>query len=296
MEVLITGGRGQLARAFAEMLERKGVEYRAFSRDQLDISDFASVLECVRSYKPRVIINCAAYNLVDRAEDDFPSAFAVNTLGVHNLAVTAREEGIFLIHFSTDYVFDGQKGDLYTEDDLPWPVNKYGLSKWQGELAIKQVAPLHLVFRVSWLFGQGKQNFLAKLLAWADKNEVLRIAYDEFSVPTYVETVSQVAWKAYEKGLTGFYHLVSRGYCSRFEWARYFLALKGIKRKVLPVQAASFNLPAKRPFFSVLNPGKLEKDLDIEMPSWQDEVARFVNTRDSRLRHRVTKNGTGERR
>ena len=276
MKILITGGHGQLARAFARLFEGKGLEYRLFAREELDISNFGQVLSVVRAYCPQLIVNCAAYNLVDKAEEDFARAFAVNALGPQYLALAARETGAFLIHFSTDYVFDGEKGDFYTEEDEPNPVNKYGLSKRLGELSLFGVSEEFLVFRVSWLFGEGKQNFLAKVWDWAQKYETLRIAYDEFSIPTYTGTVAWVSWLAYEQGLKGLYHLTSRGYCSRLEWARYFLELKRLERKVIPVSGATFGLPAKRPFFSALENRKIENDLGIQIPPWQDEVKRFV--------------------
>jgi len=276
MKVLITGGKGQLAKAFRRLFERKGIEHKAVSREELDISRLEAVLSMVRAYQPAVILNCAAYNLVDKAEEDFARAFAVNTLGPYNLALAAKEVGAFLIHFSTDYVFDGEKGDLYTETDSPAPVNKYGLSKWLGELAMAEVGGDYLIFRVSWLFGEGKQNFLSKVWHWAQNSETLHISYDEFSSPTHTETAARISWRAYEEGLKGLYHLASRGYCSRLEWAKFFLELKKCRRKIVPVSGASFGLPAKRPFFSALDSSKLEKALGIEMPLWWEEVKKFA--------------------
>ncbi len=278
MKVLITGGKGQLAQAFKAFFQTQNVTFRALGREELDISNPFAVFEVIREYKPTVVINCAAYNLVDRAEEAFGEAYKVNSLGPYNLALASKENGCFLIHFSTDYVFDGRKGDLYEEEDLPRPINKYGWSKYLGEKGVRELLEDTLIFRVSWLFGPGRQNFLAKLCTWAQGQETLRLAYDEFSVPTYVKTVAEVAWKAYQKGLRGLYHLTSRGYCSRLEWAKFFLAQRGIKRKLIPVSAQSFGLPAVRPFFSALSPQKLEQDLGIVLPSWQEEVRRYTST------------------
>ena len=276
VKALVTGGKGQLARAFGRLFEEKGLRYVSLPREKLDVSDFNGVLSVVRTYRPEVIINCAAYNLVDQAEKEFSSAIRVNTLGAYNLALAAAEIGAFLIHFSTDYVFDGEKGDLYTETDSPAPVNKYGLSKWLGELAMAEVGGDYLIFRVSWLFGEGKQNFLSKVWHWAQNSETLHISYDEFSSPTHTETAARISWQAYEEGLKGLYHLASRGYCSRLEWAKFFLELKKCRRKIVPVSGASFGLPAKRPFFSALDSSKLEKALGIEMPLWWEEVKKFA--------------------
>ena len=275
MEILITGGKGQLARAFQKFFAQKGLSYQAFSHREFDISDLKAVLSAVRTLRPRVIINCAAYNLVDKAEEDFQEAFRVNTLGPYNLRLAASEVGAFLIHFSTDYVFDGQKGGLYFEEDPPAPINKYGLSKWLGEEALKG-AENFLLFRVSWLFGEGKQNFLAKVLSWVRERDTLYIAYDEFSIPTYTETVAQISWLAFEKGLRGLFHLTSNDFCSRLEWAKFFLKYAGISCQVVPVSASYFKLPAKRPFFSALSSRKIQKELQLELPSWQEEVQKFV--------------------
>ncbi len=276
MQVLITGGNGQLAKAFKKLFEFKGIDFKAFSREELDISCLDMVISVIKDYQPDVILNCAAYNLVDQAEENFSQAFAVNAIGPYNLALAAKEADAFLIHFSTDYVFDGKKGALYVEEDKPSPINKYGLSKWLGELAISKVSESYLVFRVSWLFGEGKQNFLSKVLNWTESNEILHIAYDEFSVPTYTETVAEISWLAYKKGLKGLYHLTSRGYCSRLELTKFFLEKIGIARRIIPVSASSFNLQAKRPFFSVLDSSKLEKTLNIKLPHWMEVVSSFA--------------------
>ncbi len=277
MKILITGGAGQLAKAFYKLASSKGHEVFSFSRKELDISDFERVFEAVSSLKPDLIVNCAAYNLVDKAEEEFETALAVNTFGVTHLALAARQFGAFLIHFSTDYVFDGEKRALYTEEDRPNPLNKYAQSKWQGELALAHILPeKSLLFRVSWVYGLGRQNFLAKLIAWAKGRDTLLISCDEFSVPTYTGTIARYALMAFEAGLFGLFHLVSNGYCSRYEWAKRFFELLGKEIQVFPERASAFNLAAQRPFFSALSSQKLQKILGEEFPLWEDDLSRFV--------------------
>ena len=277
IRVLITGGAGQLAQSFKKFLEREA-EVLTLSKGKLNIMNLSSVLEVVSSFKPNLIINCAAYNLVDKAEEDFDTAFSVNTLGVSNLAFVARKQGSFLIHFSTDYVFDGTKGEPYVETDKPTPINKYGQTKWLGEIALQNILPERsLIFRVSWVYGFGKQNFLSKLRSWSEKKNILQISCDEFSVPTYTETIVYFAYKAYQKGLIGLYHLVNNGFCSRYEWAKTFVELMGSSVKVYPVRAEIFSLPAKRPFFSALSPAKLERELGETLPHWREDLKRFVS-------------------
>mgnify|MGYP000187186654 CR=1 FL=1 len=157
-------------------------------------------------------------NLVDKAESDFKDAFRVNSVGSYNLAIACKEVKAKLVHFSTDYVFDGTKQGLYTEEDSPNPSNQYGKSKLLGEELIKQVLEdRFLIFRVSWVCGEGTQNFIYKFLQWAKDRDILQIAFNEVSVPTYTGFIVEKTLKALDKGLQGLYHLVPRGYASRYE-------------------------------------------------------------------------------
>ncbi len=276
MKILITGARGQLAREFIKVLEGKGIEFLALSKEELDVSDFSRVFITIKDYKPDLVINCSAYNFVDKAEEEFEKALSVNTLGVYNLAVACKETGAFLIHYSTDYVFDGKKELPYTEEDTPSPLSRYALSKYLGECAVEKVLENYLIFRTSWVYGEGKQNFLYKLTEWARSQEYLRIACDEFSVPTSTRTIVEITLKAIEKGLTGLYHLVNSGYASRFEWAREFFRLKGIKKFIYPAYQADFNLPARRARWSVMSNEKISKELGIEIKEWKEEMKDFL--------------------
>jgi dTDP-4-dehydrorhamnose reductase len=277
MRYLIAGKNGQLAQAFIRRFEERTFDFSAPDESHLDITDSASVSDIVDSYKPDVIINCAAYNLVDRAEQERERAFAVNAAGPALLARTAAKRKAFLVHFSSDYVFDGQKENgLYTEDDAANPLNEYGRSKLAGECAVREEAGKSLVLRLSWVFGEGKQNFIYKLMHWAQSNEYLKIACDEFSVPTYTDTVAGVTLKVLEQGVTGLYHLTNSGFCSRYEWAQAVFRELGINKFIRPVASTVFNLPAKRPGFSAMSNEKLSRLLDIRIPSWEEGVRSFL--------------------
>ena len=280
MKYLIAGRNGQLARAFIRRLEELAFDFSAPDKSQLDITDSASVSSMVDSYRPDVIINCAAYNHVDKAEQERERAVAVNATGPAYLARAAAKRKAFLVHFSSDYVFDGQKENgLYTEDDAANPLNEYGRSKLAGEVAVREVVDKSLVFRLSWVFGEGKQNFIHKLMQWAKNDEYLKIACDEFSVPTYTDTVADVTLKALDQGVTGLYHLTNSGYCSRYEWAQAVFRDLGINKFIRPVASSIFNLPAKRPGFSAMSNGKLSSLLDIRIPSWEEGVRSFLHER-----------------
>jgi len=274
MKFLITGARGQLAREFIAYFQEKGYGFAAFPKDELDVSDFEKVYQTIKEIKPDIIINCSAYNQVDLAEKEKHLAYKVNTIGVYNLAISAREIKAKLVHYSTDYVFDGTKIGFYTEEDQPNPLNEYGKSKLFGEFFIQEILENYLIFRVSWVYGKGTQNFLYKLEEWAKKQEVLKIAVDEFSVPTSTRTIVEVTLKALDEGLTGLYHLTNSGYASRYEWAKEYFKLKGINKLIYPALQADFNLPAKRPKWSVMSNEKISKALGITIRDWREELAK----------------------
>ncbi|MCX7794579.1 MAG: NAD(P)-dependent oxidoreductase, partial [Thermodesulfovibrionales bacterium] len=209
-------------------------------------------------------------NYVDLAETNYYEAVRTNTIGVRNLAYGAKKISAFLVHFSTDYVFNGKKAIPYTEEDIPDPINMYGKSKYMGELSIKEELVSYLIFRVSWVFGEGRQNFIYKLLQWCKEREYLDIAEDEVSCPTSTTTIVDVTLRALRERLTGLYHLTNSGYTTRYEWALFILRNLGIKKKVNPVPSSIFNLPAKRPAFSAMSNQKISRLLAISIPAWQE--------------------------
>jgi len=284
MRYLITGRHGQLARSFIGKLEKQGADFSAPDESRLDITDEGNVASAVEAYRPDIIINCAAYNLVDNAEEARDAAFAVNATGPKNLAQAAARRKTFLVHFGSDYVFDGLKENgLYTEDDMPNPLNEYGKSKLAGEQHVLDGTDRCLVLRLSWVFGPGKQNFICKLKQWSEHSEYLKIACDEFSVPTCTDTVVEVTLNALKQGLTGRYHLTNSGFCSRYEWAKTILAGLGINKFIRPVSMDAFNLPAKRPKFSAMSNGKIAGLLGLTIPGWEDAVKTFL--REGALTH-----------
>ncbi len=278
MKYLITGRNGQLATSFIRRFESRSLDFSAPDESQLDITDASKTDACVAAARPDVILNCAAYNLVDKAEQEPDRAFSVNEAGPRNLARAARKHHAILVHYSSDYVFDGRKETgLYGEGDATNPLNQYGRSKLAGEKAVREVlGDRSIVFRLSWVFGEGKQNFIAKLQEWSATQEYLRIACDEFSVPTWTETVVDVTLNALEQGVSGLYHLTNSGHCSRYEWAKAILRKKGIDKFIRPVSMDSFNLPAKRPKFSAMSNQTITDRLHIPLPTWEESVDRFL--------------------
>jgi len=277
MKYLITGKNGQLAQAFIKRFEKQPIDFSAPDESQFNITSQKTVADVVATWKPDIILNCAAYNLVDKAEQDRDAAFAVNASGPGILAQASAKQNAILVHFGSDYVFDGLKENgLYTEDDAVNPLNEYGRSKLLGEQQVVQECEKYLILRLSWVFGAGKQNFIYKLAVWAESSEYLKIACDEFSVPTYTDTVVDFTLKALEQGVTGQYHLTNSGFCSRYEWAKLILNNLGITKFVRPVTMDSFNLPAMRPKFSAMSNGKLSSLLNTRIPTWEESVRSFL--------------------
>jgi dTDP-4-dehydrorhamnose reductase len=278
MKFLITGKNGQLAQAFIKRFEEQAIGYCAPDEAHLDITNQKIVAQFVAAEKPDVIINCASYNLVDKAEQARDLAFAVNADGPRNIAQAAAKQKAILVHFGSDYVFDGLKENgLYIENDPVNPLNEYGRSKLAGEQGVLDELDRCLVLRLSWVFGAGKQNFIFKLIEWAKSNEYLKIACDEFSAPTSTETVVDVTLKALEQGITGRYHLTNSGYCSRYEWARLILASLGIRKFIRPVVMDTFKLPARRPKFSAMSNDKISSLLNEPIPAWEEAVKSFLH-------------------
>ena len=277
MKYLITGKNGQLAQAFIKRFKERSFDFSAPDEAHLDITDPKTVADVAVAYKPDIIINCAAYNLVDKAEQDKDKAFSVNATGPKYLAQAAAKQKAMFVHFGSDYVFDGLKENgLYNEEDPVNPLNEYGKSKLSGEQYVLQELDRCLVLRLSWVFGSGKQNFIYKLIEWTKNSEYLKIACDEFSVPTYTDMVVDVTLKALEQGLTGMYHLTNSGFCSRYEWAKVILSAVGVSKFIRPVNMETFNLPAKRPKYSAMSNRKLADLLNINIPTWEESVKLFL--------------------
>lgn len=276
MKVLLTGARGQLGQDFQRLFAQKGIGCVATDLAELDITCLPAVREISRAETPSVIINCSAYNAVDRAETDFDQACLVNALGPKNLAIAAEEIGAACLHFSTDYVFDGEKGAPYQVTDEPRPVNRYGESKLLGERWVTQTAQRCFVVRLSWVFGQGNDNFVKKILKWSQTKQELKVVTDQVSRPAYTTDVAACSWELVLTGAYGLYHLANTGSCSRHEWAVTILRKAGRSTAVLPATEKDFPTPARRPKYSVLDLFPLSQVIDREPPHWQEATERFL--------------------
>ena len=274
--ILVTGGKGQLGSALAALLEKQEKTFRAPGKNELDVTNLAVVREAVGGLKPFLVINCAAYNEVDRAEREPHRAIAVNALGVRNLALVCDEMKIPLMHISTDYVFDGSSKVPYTIAHQPNPLGSYGRSKLLGEHFLTSMCSRYFLVRVSWMFGKGKRNFLSKVFQWAKSGDTLKIVDDQVSAPTYAPHLAEVMIRLCEIGAYGLYHFHNSGECSRYEWASYALRQAGWQGGIEPVSSDHFPTPAERPAYSVLDLYPLDEMIDYCLPTWQEATDQWL--------------------
>lgn len=272
---LILGANGQLGKQFNKELSARGEQVLAPDEKKCDITDFEALAQYIDAVNPTVIINCAAYNAVDLAEQQSDIATLINGKAVENIARLSKRNSIFLIHYSTDYVFDGKKRNLYAEADSPNPINAYGRSKLAGEEAVQKYGSDFLLLRTSWVFGNGTQNFIHKLLQWARKNSVIKLSSDEVSVPTGTSDLASLTLSSHEKGLRGLYHCVNTDYASRYEWGRHVAGILSLEVSLIPVPMSTFPSSAPRPAFTAMSNARLQQDLGVPIANWRSAVDRF---------------------
>jgi len=275
MKFLITGSSGQLARDFAARFEANGAAFAAPPEAVLDITDPKAIDTAIVNSHPDVVLNCAACNAVEAAENDPSRATAINAHAISSLALACRKHQCLLVHYGTDYVFDGESDRPYVETDATNPINEYGKSKLAGEKALACGGIDFLLLRVSWVYGQGTQNFLYKMQKWAEGRSSISVVTDQVSVPTYTADIVTYTLQAIAGGLRGLYHLTNSGYASRYEVADLLFKSLGGNMTVLPADSGAFPSPVKRPAFSAMDNGKLSTDLGIEIPTWQNAIERF---------------------
>ena len=280
MKILVTGANGQLGKDITRYYREKGIEVHPFGSSDLDITRYPIVSSCIRKIKPDLIINCAAYNAVDDAETDWVRAYQVNGLGPKYLALAATKNGASLVHYSTDYVFDGRKKRPYTIADNPAPINRYGESKLLGEQMVERHASEYYLIRTSWVFGSGNTNFVNKVLEWSKERDIITIVDDQVSSPTFTRDLTEATFDLTTTGESGLFHITNSGCCSRFEWADEILKKTGWNGRLLPAKSDNFPTPAKRPSYSVLDDFGSKEAIGYHLPSWQDGTFRFLQERE----------------
>ena len=285
-KILLLGNTGQLGWELNRTILTLG-DLVALDYPLIDMADPASIKSIVHEVKPTLIINATAYTDVDKAEAQPKLATAINATGPGILAEEARKIKAALIHYSTDYIFDGTKGEPYTEEDEPNPLSVYGATKLAGEKAVQDVDGTYLIFRTSWVYSLRRPCFVTKVLQWARENEELRIVDDQVSSPTWARTLAEATTQVVAQGKNdiqifidenrGLYHLACEGFCSRYEWAKVILECDPLKEeqillRVLPAKTKDFPTPAMRPLFSALDVSKIQSKFHLNLPDWENTL------------------------
>ena len=275
--ILLIGSNGQLGQEFKKLFNNNNIKYLAVDHNELDISNEKEIKSFFElNNKFDIIINCAAYNEVDKGEEESAMVIKINTYGALELAKYAKEINAIYVTYSTDFVFDGKKREPYTEEDIPNPLSEYGKSKANGEKLVLENYEKSYVIRTSWLFGIGGNNFNKQVINWSKTKDILKIADDLVSVPTYAKDLAYFSWKLIQTGRFGLYHITNSGVTSKYEQAKYILEKIKWKGKIERAKADDFKSPAERPKYSKLSSEKVENLLGEKIPNWENGLDRFL--------------------
>ncbi len=288
-KILLTGINGQVGHALQSQLT--GFDCVGMSRQQLDLTNVQMIRRVIQEIKPDIIINPAAYTAVDKAESEPELAYAINATAPGVIAEEAKKLGAALIHFSTDYVYDGSQSTPYEETDQVNPISIYGKTKLAGEDAIRAVGIPHLILRTSWVYGAYGKNFLKTIVRLATEREELGIVADQFGAPTSDLSIAKgvakllLKWLPEEERMTGVYHFTNTGRTSWHGFACEIVkqyntkvSLKVAEKNIKPLTTADYPTPASRPENSCLNNTKLKSTFGFELPSWQDGLKEVIQT------------------
>jgi dTDP-4-dehydrorhamnose reductase len=280
MKILLTGSTGQVGYELERSLQPLG-EVVALDRAQFDLSDLDQVRDVLRAVRPGLIVNPAAYTAVDKAESEPALAYRINAEAPAVMAAEARLLGAAMVHYSTDYVFDGAKQGPYVETDPTGPLNVYGSSKLAGEQAIAAAGIPHLILRTSWVYGMRGKNFLLTMLRLARERDELRVVADQHGAPTWSRTIAdttatllaqaRAGGPAWWQARSGLYHLSAEGQTSWHGFTEAIVAQAGLECRIVPISSAEYPTPAQRPVNSVMSSDKLMSGL-CTLPDWQNAL------------------------
>jgi dTDP-4-dehydrorhamnose reductase len=269
MRILVMGHKGMLGSDLMDVLGRDH-EISGVDVGEFDITSATDCLRVVGEFKPEVIVNAAAYTDVDGCETNRDACFAVNAEGVRNIACACKGSGAKIVHYSTDYVFDGTKGEPYLEDDPCRPINAYGASKRKGEQFLIETAENHVLIRTAWLYGRQGKNFVKAILAKAKGEGMLRVVDDQVGSPTFSFDLAQATKLLVERDCRGIFHVTNRGVCSWFQFAQKILEYAQVSGvTVEPIRSDELSRKAKRPAYSVLSNRKFMEATQKTMRPWQ---------------------------
>lgn len=276
MKIMVTGATGMLGQDVMHALTEQRHHCLGVSTADFDLRDGEAVRQAVLAFRPEAIVHCAAYTAVDRAESEPEVCTAVNGLGTLNVARAAVAVGAKLLYVSTDYVFDGSGDTPREAKDRPQPLNVYGLSKLQGEEAVRGVTSRHFILRISWLFGHGGGSFVRTIRRLGQEKTEIRVVDDQIGSPTYAPDLARLIARMIVTDRYGTYHAANEGFCSFAEFARVILRADRSRCRVLPVTTAEYGSAARRPLNSRLSRRSLDDNGFPRLPAWEDALHRFL--------------------
>lgn len=286
MKILVLGCKGQLGRCLNDQLANTNHEVIYTSREQIDISDFEQTKRKVLEFSPDLIINATAYTAVDKAEEDQKTANLINNLAVKNIADICNQLDCWLIHVSTDYVFDGNSKVPYKEDDKTNPQGSYGQTKLKGELAIQSSGCKYIIIRTAWVFSEYGSNFLKTMLRYGAERDELSIIGDQIGCPTYAQDIARSIVKIVpqlsSRKYNGIYHYCGDQPCSWYDFANAIFELAMTYNSKIPsivnsIETSAYPTPAKRPSFSVLNCSKIKNNFGVHTSNWHAGIGRVIS-------------------
>jgi len=277
VRILITGSNGQLGNEIRVLAgDYPDFDFMYTDIEELDITDPLEVETFFIKNLPQVIINCAAYTAVDKAETDESKAYLINATAVANLAKSAASIGALIIHISTDYVFDGKSYLPYVETDKINPLSSYGRTKLAGENAVQLNATKGIILRTSWLYSAFGNNFVKTMMKYGIERDSLNVVFDQIGTPTYARDLAKVILDIIPSAInitgTNLFHYSNEGVASWYDFARTVITFSGIRCEINPILTENYPLPAPRPFYSVLNKSKIKETFKIKIPYWSDSV------------------------
>lgn len=281
MNILITGANGQLGNEIRILGEKSPHNYIFTDVAELDITNREEIKQIAEKQNINVIVNCAAYTNVDKAEEEQDFAYLLNTQAVENLATVAKDFDILLLHVSTDYVFSGKNSVPYTENDKTSPTGVYGKTKLQGEKAILLSGCKHIIIRTSWLYSEFGNNFLKTMLCLTEKKPTLNVVFDQVGTPTYAldlaKAICQIVENKKYEGNEGIYHFSNEGVCSWYDFAKSIANFSNHSScQIQPCHSDEFPSKVLRPSFSVLDKTKIKNTFDVVIPHWQDSLKKCL--------------------
>ncbi|MDD5994245.1 MAG: dTDP-4-dehydrorhamnose reductase [Clostridiales bacterium] len=277
MKVLVTGVKGQLGYDVVRELQSRGHEAIGVDIEEMDITDETAVSRVMEETAPEAVIHCSAFTAVDRAEEEQELCYKVNVQGTENIAKMCQKLGCKMLYLSTDYIFSGEGQRPWEPEDTPSPLNAYGQSKYQGEVALRQYVDKYFIVRISWVFGINGNNFIKTMLRLGKENGAVKVVDDQIGSPTYTFDLAKLLVDMIETEQYGAYHATNEGICSWYEFAKEIFQEANMKEvTVTPVSSEEFPVKAKRPKNSRMSKEKLVQNGFSLLPSWQDAVKRYI--------------------